>query len=68
LRPAVELNECVEQTYLSIKSMIRRLKIIVKKNEIKKKKINNERIATLQMKNKAPVKRKRTFRSKRRNK
>jgi hypothetical protein len=35
LRPAVELNECVEQAYLSVKSMIRRIKIIVKKNETK---------------------------------
>jgi hypothetical protein len=30
--------------------MIRRIKIIVKKNEIKKKKISNERIATIQIK------------------
>jgi len=39
-----------------------------KKNEIKKKKSNNERISTIQMKNRAPVKRKRTFRSKGKNK
>jgi hypothetical protein len=38
LRPAVELNECVEQAYLSVRSMIRRIKIIVKKNEIEKRK------------------------------
>ena len=59
----MKLNECVKQAYLSVKSIIRRIKIIMKKNEI-----NNERIATIQMKNRAPVKRKRTFRSKLRNK
>jgi hypothetical protein len=48
LGPAVELNECVEQAYLPVKAMIRRIKIIVKKTEIKR--INNERIATIQMK------------------
>jgi hypothetical protein len=34
----MEINECVEQAYLSVKAMIRQRKIIVKKNEIKKRK------------------------------
>jgi hypothetical protein len=47
--------------------MIRSIKIIVKKNEIKQKK-NDECIATIQMENRVPLKRKKTFRLKRRNK
>ncbi len=64
LRSAVK---CVQQAYQSVKSVIRRIKTIVKKNEIKEKKINNERIAIIQMKNRVSVKRTRTFCSKGRN-
>jgi hypothetical protein len=47
----VELNERVQHASQSVKSMIRRIRIIGKKDKIKKtKKMNNERIATMQMK------------------